>query len=145
MENTLNYNLKKPSLAENILVSDLNENADLIDAQMKQNADDLASYSADNLTQFNVVNSSISSIGTKVIDYNSYASIADVNNIYTVIDYKRADGTLYMKSTLSGGTSPSYTTDIWKFYDSTGATVILTKTWTITYDANGKITSKVVA
>lgn len=50
-----------------------------------------------------------------------------------------------MKSTLSGGTSPSYTTDIWQFYDALGTTVIATKTWTITYDANGKITSKVVA
>ena len=76
---------------------------------------------------------------------NSYASVVDANGIYTVIDYKRANGTLYMKSTLSGGTSPNYTTDTWKFYDSAGTTVIATKTWTIAYDANGKITSKVVA
>lgn len=76
---------------------------------------------------------------------NSYASGPDANGVYTVVDYKRADGTLYMKSTLSGGTSPNYTTDTWQFYDATGTMIILTKTWTLTYDANGKITSKVVA
>jgi methionine synthase I (cobalamin-dependent) len=81
----------------------------------------------------------------KLGDYNSYASAVDANGVYTVVDYKRADGTLYMKSTLSGGTSPNYTTDTWQFYNDAGTTVILTKTWTIAYDANGKITSKVVA
>lgn len=75
---------------------------------------------------------------------NSYASAKDVNGIYTVVDYKRADGTLYMKSTLSGGTSPNYTTDTWLFYNTDGATLISTKTWTITYDTDGNITSKVV-
>lgn len=76
---------------------------------------------------------------------NSYASVVDSNGIYTVLDLKRSDATLYMKSTLSGGTSPSYTTDTWLFYDALGTTVVLTKTWTIAYDAGGKITSKVVA
>lgn len=76
---------------------------------------------------------------------NSYASSKDANGIYTVMDYKRADGTIYMKSTLSGGTSPNYTTDTWQFYDTDGTTLILTKTWTLTYDADGKITSKVVS
>lgn len=76
---------------------------------------------------------------------NSYATSVDVNGIYTILSFKRADATLYMKSTLSGGTSPSYTTDTWQFYDALGTTVVLTKTWTITYDAGGKITSKVVA
>lgn len=75
------------------------------------------------------------------VDTNSL----DANGIYTVVNYKRADGTLYMKSTLSGGTSPNYTTDTWQFYDDTGTTVVLTKIWTLTYDADGKIISKVVA
>ena len=76
---------------------------------------------------------------------NLYASGLDANGVYTVCDYKRADNTLYMRSTLSGGTSPNYTTDTWQFYNAAGTTVISTKTWTLTYDANGKITSKVVA
>lgn len=71
-------------------------------------------------------------------------SSLDSNGIYTVVNYKRQDGTLYMKSTLSGGTSPNYTTDTWKFYDETGTTVIATKTWTFTYDTDGKIISKEV-
>lgn len=78
-------------------------------------------------------------------NYNSYASSKDANGIYTVIDYKRADGTLYMKSTLSGGTSPKYTADTWQFYDNLGTTIIATKTWTLTYDVDGKVISKVVA
>jgi hypothetical protein len=82
---------------------------------------------------------------SQLANHNSYASSIDANGIYTVIDYKRTDGTLYMKSTLSGGTSPNYTTDTWQFYDATGTIVISTKTWTITYDVNGKITSRVVA
>jgi hypothetical protein len=76
---------------------------------------------------------------------SSYASSPDSNGIYTVVDYKRSNGTLYMKSTLSGGTSPNYTTDTWQFYDDAGTNVIATKVWTLTYDGNGKIVSKVVA
>lgn len=78
-------------------------------------------------------------------EFSSYASVPDSNGTYTVVDYKRLDGTLVMKSTLSNGTSPNYTTDTWQFYDSTGTTIIATKTWTITYDSNGKVVSKVVA
>lgn len=100
--------------------------------------ENLDSHKTDNMNSFSAINN-------KLNDYNSYASGIDANSIYTVIDYKRADGTLYMKSTSSGGISPSYTTVKWQFYDALGTTIILTKTWTIAYDANGKITSKVVA
>lgn len=110
---------------------------------VKKNADDIKTLStqmAEKASQTDV-----DKINIKLENYNSYASVVDANGIYTVVDYKRADGTLYMKSTLSGGTSPSYTTDIWQFYDELGTTVVTTKTWTITYDINGKVTSKVVA
>ena len=79
------------------------------------------------------------------IGVNAYNSVADSNGVYTVVDYKRPNGTLFMKSTLSGGTSPNYTTVTWKYYDTAGSTVILTKTWTITYDVNGRQVSRVVA
>lgn len=103
--------------------------------------DDVETHKADNVAHI----TSAERNNWNGIGLNSYASVVDANGIYTVVEYKRSDGTLYMKSTLSGGTSPSYTTDIWQFYDALGTTVIVTKTWTISYDANGKITSKVVA
>lgn len=69
----------------------------------------------------------------------------DAKGIYTVVNYKRGDGTLYMKSTLSGGTTPNYTTDTWRFYDASGATVIKTITWTLTYDTDGNVVDSVPA
>lgn len=69
----------------------------------------------------------------------------DAKGIYTVVDYKRSDGTLYMKSTLSGGTSPNYATDTWRFYDDSGATVIKTITWTLAYDTDGNVIDAVPA
>jgi len=78
--------------------------------------------------------------------YNQYMSNHDSNGVATVVEYKRpADGTLYMKSTLSGGASPNYTTDTWQYFAADGVTVILTKTWTMSYDGNGNILSKVVS
>jgi hypothetical protein len=76
---------------------------------------------------------------------STYNSVADSNGIYTVRDYKRLDGTLYMKSTLSGGTSPNYTTDVWKFYAADGTTLKATVTWAIAYDGNGKVQNQVVS
>jgi hypothetical protein len=76
---------------------------------------------------------------------NVYASSKDANGIYTIVDYKRADGILYMRSTLSNPDAKgNYQTDTWKFYDAQ-ANVILTKTWALTYDEDGNIVSKVVA
>lgn len=95
--------------------------------------------------QLTNVSEDVTNIKTEIKSYSSYASSKDANGIYTIVDYKRADGTLYMKSTLSGGTSPKYTTDTWNLYDALGTTVIKTITWTLTYDADGKIISKVVA
>ena len=88
----------------------------------------------------------LQAVAEKVANYNSYSSNIDANGIYTVVDYKRADGTLYMKSTLSNPDANSnYQTDTWQFFDVAGTTVILTVTWTLTYDADGNVISKVVS
>ena len=77
---------------------------------------------------------------------NQYASGIDSDGIYTVIEFKRVDDTLYLKSTLSNpNDNGSYQTCIWEFYDEDGTTLSLTKTWTIAYDNNGIATSKVVS
>ncbi|SFI89627.1 hypothetical protein [Brevibacillus centrosporus] len=78
--------------------------------------------------------------------FNQYASGKDANGIYTVVDFKRADGTLFMKSTLTNpDANGKYQTNTWQFYNAAGTAVVNTKTWTITYDADGNAVSKVVA
>ncbi|OPX87013.1 MAG: hypothetical protein A4E53_02668 [Pelotomaculum sp. PtaB.Bin104] len=54
MQTTTNYGLKKPELTDNVKVSDLNDNADAIDAQMKSNADAIAAHLANNAQNNNV-------------------------------------------------------------------------------------------
>jgi len=42
MDTTTNYNLKKPSTTDFYNIEDFNDNADIIDQQMKTNADNIA-------------------------------------------------------------------------------------------------------
>ena len=78
-------------------------------------------------------------------ELNQYASNIDSNGIYKTLEFKRTDGTLYMKSTLSNPDADgNYQTVTWQFYDSAGTTVKLTKTWTLTYDEDGLVKQKVV-
>lgn len=68
----------------------------------------------------------------------------DSNGIYTQVDYKRkSNGSLFMRSVLSGGTSPNYTTRTITIYDEDGITVLQTITKTLTYDTDGNIVSEV--
>jgi hypothetical protein len=69
----------------------------------------------------------------------------DINGIFTEMDYKREDGTLFMKSVSSGGTSPNYTTRTETYYDADGTTVLQTLTYTITYDLDGDPISEVIS
>lgn len=64
-----------------------------------------------------------------------YRSAKDANDIFTILEWKRADGTLFKKSVLSGGVSPKYTTRTLTYYEADGTTVKLTKTFALTYDA----------
>lgn len=139
MLTTTNYGLKKPELTDNVNIGDLNDNADKIDQQMKSNADAAAaaSQSASNVQQ------SLSEHQADTMQYSIYKSGLDVNGIYAVVDHKRADGTLILHSVLSGGTSPQYTTRTETYYKSDGTTVDKTIIYTITYDANGMVSSEV--
>jgi hypothetical protein len=75
--------------------------------------------------------------------FNVYKSGKDSNGIFTVVEYKRPDGTLYAKSVLSGGTSPQYTTRTITYYAADGATVIKTDPYTLIYDTDGDLISEV--
>ncbi|MGN7472309.1 phage tail-collar fiber domain-containing protein [Brevibacillus sp. SAFN-007a] len=67
----------------------------------------------------------------------------DANGKFTQVDYKReSDNTLFMRSVLSNpDANGNYQTDTWTYYKTDGTTVAETKVWTITYDADGDITS----
>lgn len=67
----------------------------------------------------------------------------DANGKFTQVDYKReSDNTLFMRSVLSNpDANGNYQTDTWTYYKTDGTTVAETKIWTITYDADGDVTS----
>ena len=76
---------------------------------------------------------------------SKYKSAPDGTGIYTVVDEKRQNGTLYKKSTLSNKVNGRYTTRTVQSYAPDGATVVNTSVYTITYDAMGGIVSEVIA
>lgn len=78
--------------------------------------------------------------------YNIAASQQDTaKNVYQVVDYKRKDGTIYMKSTLSTtNAAGQYTRLKNDYYNTTGTLVVKTVTWALNYDARGFATSKTI-
>jgi hypothetical protein len=66
--------------------------------------------------------------------YQFERSSKDSNGIYTVISYKRADNTLFRESTLSGGSSPEYTTRTVQYYDESGSNIISTVYYILQYE-----------
>jgi hypothetical protein len=80
---------------------------------------------------------------TELRDYKTYRTNKDAEGIYTTIEHKRQDGTLAIRSVLSGGTTPLYTTRTLTYYDTNGTTVLKTTTRTLTYDSDGVLASEV--
>jgi hypothetical protein len=77
--------------------------------------------------------------------YEVFSSVKDTLGVFTVVDYKRLDNTLYMKSTLSTpDANGNYTRVTWQVYNDTGLSIVETVIWTLAYDANGGLISKVV-
>ena len=76
--------------------------------------------------------------------YNIYKSGKDGKKTFTVVEYKRADGTLWKKSMLSNANAAGlYQTQTINFYGTNGTTLERTETWSITYDADGDVVSEV--
>lgn len=67
---------------------------------------------------------------------STYSLSKDVNGVYTVVEQKTAADVLYARSTLTGGTSPKYTTRTTNYYDTDGTTVLETRVHTLTYDGD---------
>ena len=76
--------------------------------------------------------------------FTTVKSEKDTEGIFKIIKYfRKADNKLAMKSTLSGGTSPKYTTRTVIYYGTNGSTVVKTDVFTLTYDADGVLISEV--
>lgn len=74
----------------------------------------------------------------------TYRSGKDAKGVFTTVDYKRLDGTLYAKSVLSNAdTNGNYQTRTITYYATDGSTVIRTDIWALTYDADGDLVSEV--
>jgi hypothetical protein len=76
-------------------------------------------------------------------DFKVYKSGKDANGVFTTVEYKRQDDTLAVRSVISGGTSPNYTTRTITYYGLNGTTVEKTTTRTLTYDTDGVLISEV--
>lgn len=76
-------------------------------------------------------------------DFKVYKSGKDSEGTFTTIEYKRNDDTIAVKSVLSGGTSPQYTTRTITYYALNGITVEKTSTRTLSYDVDGVLISEV--
>lgn len=77
-------------------------------------------------------------------EFSVYKSSKDSQGLYTVITVKRGDGTKVMTSTLSGGSSPTYTTRTEVYYGSDGISIERTKVYTRTYDVDDDLISEVL-
>jgi hypothetical protein len=66
-----------------------------------------------------------------------------VNKVYTVVNHKRKDGTLHMKtSLLNVNTSGKYTRLRQDMYNTSGTQVTESQIWAFTYDSLGNVTNK---
>ena len=101
----------------------------------------------DKSSSVNAINEIFNTVSTHLADtttYSTYKLNQDTNGIFTEVDYKRKDGTLILKSILSGGTSPKYATRTETCYGADGTTVTTTKVYTIAYNASGDVISEVL-
>lgn len=67
----------------------------------------------------------------------------DENDIFTKIEWKRSDGTLFKTSELSGD-SPNYDTRTVKFYEDDGTTVKEEFTLSLSYDEDDVLVDEVI-
>ncbi|UQW98194.1 hypothetical protein M2M59_04070 [Rummeliibacillus sp. G93] len=77
-------------------------------------------------------------------EYKINKSGKDSNGIFTTVQYTRkSNNTLAVKSVLSGGTTPKYTTRTVTYYGIDGTTVESTVTKTLSYDTDGDLVGEV--
>ena len=78
-------------------------------------------------------------------DFTSEAFNIDDAGVYTRVDYRRLNGTLYMRSVLSHNLGHGqYGKVTLTYYDHTGTNPLYDVVWNIEYDINRKIVVKKV-
>jgi len=94
---------------------------------------------------FSTIDSVLGDIEKKDLsNYKMVKSVKDSEGMFSVVEYRTRDAdVLVMKSTLSGGTAPQYTTRTEEWYASDGVTVEETIVYTLSYDSDGDLVSEV--
>ena len=78
-------------------------------------------------------------------NFSSEAFNPDEQGIYQLIEYRRRDGTLYMRSQLSHSLGDGrYGKVTLTYYDVSGQTAYHSTEWNLSYDINKKIVTKKV-
>lgn len=90
-------------------------------------------FSQELLDEFNDKDASLKTLKTN----------KDAEGIFTTVEKRRLDGTLAIKSILSGGISPKYTTRTITYYATNGTTITNTVTLALTYDSDNELISEV--
>ncbi|MTI49714.1 MAG: hypothetical protein FH761_17930 [Firmicutes bacterium] len=100
----------------------------------------------DNSKYIQMLHQIISTLKAKIQDYSLYRSGKDSNSKFTVIEYKRPDGTLALKSTISGtqDADGNYPTRTEEYYNLDGTTIFATISYTRTFDSDGDLVSEVI-
>ncbi|HDR7872380.1 TPA: hypothetical protein QCY10_000127 [Bacillus mobilis] len=76
---------------------------------------------------------------------SNYKSSKDTNGIFSIVECKRKDGTIFRKQILSDpDTNGNYRKQTINFYDESGTKIIGTDVYVITYDADGDVISEVL-
>lgn len=151
MKETTNYNLKKIELTDSPPdITVLNSNWDTIDEELKSQADALATKEtpADAQAKAEAAAGAVQAeLNTHMADNTPHREAVSIerknpddDGIFTLIEFKRADGTLFKTSQLNG-TSP-YTTRTVKFYDEE-ENLVQTIQYSITY-SDDEVVSEVI-
>lgn len=74
---------------------------------------------------------------------NVYRSGIDSNDKYTIVEWKRSNGTLYRKSVLSDLVNSVYTKQTLTYYGVNGITVTKTEIYNLEWNSNGDIQNEV--
>ncbi|MGE8080520.1 hypothetical protein [Peribacillus loiseleuriae] len=146
MQYTNNYNFKKPEFGEHVNITDLNENADSIDQELKNNADDITSTNqALSGHQTNEVSHIKAAEREKWNNqFNTYKSSKDENSTFQVVEKKNGAGVLISKSIFSNPNADGkYLVRTYTEYDVDGVTVTKTLVFDVVYDSDGDWISEV--
>lgn len=132
--------IKKQELHET-LVEEINDKVSTaeLDTELAKKAGSTHTHSIANVTGLQTELDKIERVKFRVT-----RSSKDTSGTFRTVEYRRkSDNTLAIRSVLSGGTAPNYTTRTVTFYATNGITVAKTESYSLTYDADGDLVSEV--